>query len=852
MALPPGSRLGPYEVVAPLGAGGMGEVYRARDARLGREVAVKVLPDALRTDPDRLRRFEQEARAASALNHPNLLAVFDVGTHDGVPYVVSELLEGETLRERLRAGGLTPARAVEHAVQIALGLAAAHEKGITHRDLKPENLFLTRDGRTKILDFGLAKLREPRPDGDTGPEVETLSHGTEPGAVLGTVGYMSPEQVRGMPADHRSDIFSFGAVLYEMLSNRRAFLGESSPEVLTAILKEDPPELSSSERNLPPALGRIVRRCLEKRPEDRFHSAHDLALALEATGGPSGPLAAAPPPGRRWPLRAALGVGLLTSVALGLYAGRLAWNRPPPSFHRLTFRRGIVTSARLTPDGGTVIYSAAWEGGGPLQIYSKPIAGREAKLLDLPPADVLAVSAQGEIALKRRDAATRLLDDARGTLAQVSLAGSVPRDVLENVTAADWSPDGRELAVARVEEGRTRLEFPVGKRLWETDDRIDGLRISPGGDRIALAVYERDGGGRVDVVDRGGHHQTLSGGWTWMTQVAWAPAGREVWFTPLDAGWMASLRAVTLSGKEREILPLPAWLRLQDVSRDGRVLLAITSIRAEMYGLAPGASRERNLSWYESSSPLSLSRDGTRLLFSEVAAGVDDVPLYLRGTDGSPAVRIGEGFPADLSPDGRWVATCPSGRPRERLKIIPTGPGEERIVGLGDVACRAMNWLPDGRRLLVQGEQAGRQRRTYVVDVAGGPPRPLAPEGTTCDAPSPDGREAACQDSKGNVLIYPLAGGNPRAARGLEPGETQGLWSADGRSLVVARWEKTPLRIFLVDLATGARRPWREFQPADQTGVLDEVSVVLTSDLRAYVYRYRRVLSDLYLVDGLR
>ena len=287
MPLEVGARLGPYEILAPLGAGGMGEVYRARDPRLGRDVAIKVLPDALRTDPERLRRFEQEARAAGALNHPNVLAVLDVGTHEGVPYVVSELLEGETLRERLRAGGLTPTKAVECAIQIALGLAAAHEKGIVHRDLKPENLFLTRDGRVKILDFGLAKLREPAAGSEGASEVPTLAQTTEPGAILGTVGYMSPEQVRGFPADHRSDIFSLGAVLYEMLSKRRAFAGESAPEVLTAILKEDPPELASSDRNVPPALGRIVRRCLEKRPEDRFHSAHDLALALEAVSGAS-------------------------------------------------------------------------------------------------------------------------------------------------------------------------------------------------------------------------------------------------------------------------------------------------------------------------------------------------------------------------------------------------------------------------------------------------------------------------------------------------------------------------------------------------------------------------------------
>jgi len=280
MSLAPGTRLGPYEITSPLGAGGMGEVYRARDSRLGRDVAVKVLPGSLANDPDRLRRFEQEARSASLLNHPNILAIYDVGTHDGVPYVVSELLEGDTLRQRMEAP-LPPKRAVEYALQVAQGLAAAHEKGIVHRDLKPENLFVTNDGRVKILDFGLAKLEHPA---FTSSETDaaTLARGTDPGVVLGTVGYMSPEQVRGRAATHCSDIFSFGAVLYEMLTGRRAFKGETAADTMTAILKEEPPDISETQPNVAPALERIVRHCLEKSPEGRFQSARDLAFALEA------------------------------------------------------------------------------------------------------------------------------------------------------------------------------------------------------------------------------------------------------------------------------------------------------------------------------------------------------------------------------------------------------------------------------------------------------------------------------------------------------------------------------------------------------------------------------------------
>src|SRR5579862_6523269 len=283
MNLASGTKLGPYEIVSLLGAGGMGEVYRARDSRLKREVAIKVLPQALSLDADRLRRFEQEALATAALNHPNILAVFDIGTGDGSPYVVSELLEGETLRERLRSGAIAQRKALDYAMQIAHGLAAAHEKGIIHRDLKPENLFITKDGRVKILDFGLAKLTQPEGGGDQASA--TMTHATEAGVVMGTAGYMSPEQVRGAPVGPRSDIFSFGAILYEMVSGRRAFHRDTAADTMSAILKEEPSDLSETNRNISPALERIVHHCLEKNPEQRFHSTSDIAFDLEHLSG---------------------------------------------------------------------------------------------------------------------------------------------------------------------------------------------------------------------------------------------------------------------------------------------------------------------------------------------------------------------------------------------------------------------------------------------------------------------------------------------------------------------------------------------------------------------------------------
>jgi serine/threonine-protein kinase len=327
MPLTPGSRLGPYEILAAIGAGGMGEVYRARDPRLGREVAIKVLPASFSGDADRLRRFELEARAAGVLNHPNVTAIYDIGRHDGAPYVVQELLEGDTLRTVLAGGRLSAQKAIDYSLQIVHGLAAVHEKGIVHRDLKPENIFVTNDGRVKVLDFGLAKLTHTEELGQTS-SLPTATQGTEPGVVLGTLGYMSPEQVRGRPADARSDIFSFGAILYEMLSGRRAFHSDSAVETMSAILKEDPPDLSVTNRNISSGLERIVRHCLEKNPEQRFHSARDVAFGLETLSGVTG-LAqtdrgspAGRPSRARRALLAAAAVAALLALAAALLRSR--------------------------------------------------------------------------------------------------------------------------------------------------------------------------------------------------------------------------------------------------------------------------------------------------------------------------------------------------------------------------------------------------------------------------------------------------------------------------------------------------------------------------------------------------
>ena len=486
MPLASGTKLGPYEIVAAIGAGGMGEVYRAQDSRLNRQVAVKVLPTSFSSNPERLQRFRQEAMSAAAINDPGIVSVYDVGTQDGFPYVVSELLEGETLRDRLRSGGLSRRRSVEYGIQIARALAAAHDKGIVHRDLKPENIFITRDGRIKILDFGLAKLtRQEEAAAAAGQTaLPTAAVNTTPGMVLGTVGYMAPEQVRGLPTDARSDIFAVGAILYEMLSGRRAFKGATAADTMSAILKEDPPELGETHSDIPPAVERIVRHCLEKNPEERFRSAHDVAFALENVSHTSQSSVAIQPAREATWLAAwkrVLGAVAIAAIAAVTF---LLWRatRPSslPTFRRLTFERGMILLARFAIDGHSVIYAASWQNK-PLRLFSAPIDLPQTQPLEYESASLLGIAGPAEMALAVGGTVTHhgVIRDA--TLATAPIAGGAPREILEQVRAADWGPDGNP-AVVHYVNGRSRIEYPIGKVLYETAGWISHLRVSPKGD----------------------------------------------------------------------------------------------------------------------------------------------------------------------------------------------------------------------------------------------------------------------------------------------------------------------------------------------------------------------------------
>jgi Tol biopolymer transport system component len=834
MSLQPGATLGPYEIIAPLGAGGMGEVYRARDVRLDREVALKVLPPAATNDPERLQRFQHEARAAGSLNHPNVLAVHDVGSHDGAPYIVSELLEGETLREAIRHARLTTSKAIEYAAQAADGLAAAHEKRIVHRDLKPENLFLTRDGRVKILDFGLAKLQQDRAAAVESP---TLTAQTTPGTVLGTVGYMSPEQVRGEPADHRTDIFALGTVLCEMVTGRHPFKRENDAETLHAILKEDPPEISESDPTLPRELQRILRHCLEKRPEDRFQSARDLAFHLRAGGvdRPSGATAGL----RRWrqPKVALSGAALAAGL---LAASAYMYRRPAAAvdsvavsgvFTQLTDLPGAERAISLSPDGKTILFSSRISGNS--DIYAQRVGGHNP--IDLTkdsPSDDLesAFSPDGETIAFRSER-------EGGGIFYMGSTGESVRRLTDFGHNPSWSPDGRELVVSTV-----GFEDPLRRmgngQLW-------AVKV-PGGDKRPIAPGALD-----DAV-----------------QPSWSPHGqriaywglprnrsqRDIWTVAADGSPGGTAVAVT---NDAAVDVSPVW------SPDGRFLYFLSGRGGVMnlWRVPIEEATGRLLGPFEPlTTPaqyidgLSPSRDGRHLAFSTLDRRSSIFTLAFdpdrEVAVGPPrAVLEGSRFigAQDLSPDGQWIAFG-GGNFKEDLFLVRTDGSGYRQLTDDDYRDRNPAWSPDGKRLAFFSNRAGNynlwsirpdgsgleqisssttqlvipkwspdgtkiaatdQVRTWIVDVAGPargrPPRPLPPvEGTDCIFPtswSPDGALLAGtrlrpDGTPGGLYAYSFASGEYRKVAELGG---QPSWLGGSRRLVY----RSPEGLVLLDMRSG-------------------------------------------------
>ena len=848
-----GAVVGPYKILNLLGSGGMGEVYLAHDARLGRKVALKVLASTFSADPDRLRRFAQEARVTAALNHPNILAVHDIGTHEGAPYLVSELLQGQTLRDLLHHGALVTRDAVDYGVAVATGLAAAHEKGIIHRDIKPENVFITHDGRVKILDFGLAKLREP-PEGPADSTRTTRVDATG-SVILGTAGYMSPEQVRSQAADHRSDIFSFGAMLYEMVSGHRAFKGDSAIETLSAILKHDPPELSATDAAISPPLASVVQHCLEKEPNQRFQSARDLAFALRRLSGPptSGLMAPSGRVPRRtvWAVASVAAIALLAAAAGGTvtYLNEPASVASQPTFRQLTFRRGHIDTARFGPDGQTVISSAAWDGR-PFEVLSTRLDTTESATLPLLGAVLKSVSRSGDLAVIVKD----------HVLASVPIGSSGIRELLEHVRDADWAP-GATLAAIRFEGPRSWVEYPIGTTIYEQiTTSINSVRVAPDGDSIALVEQDTFGGGLqwVSIIARSGTLVSRSQKWasSYQDGLAWTPDGREVWFAASDVGGRAAVHAMTREGRERIVHRSIVSVRIQDIAPDGRALLTRDSYRREMSLVDSNGTGGRDLTWRDWSSPFVLSNDGRTLAFGDggrSAAG--KVRGYIRSTDGSSAVLLGEkGNPIALSPDGKWVVTSAPGAPN--LTLLPTHAGQSRPLDAGRVAgfSTMAGWVPDGQRIVFDGNEAGRPHRIFLQSIAGGPPEAVTPEGVQGPlAVAPDSTQVVARDSKGQLWRYPLNRTAPILLTGSLPGDRPAAWSADGGAVWVLNRANIPAQIFRIELRSGRRLLWRDVPYPDPAATdVDSLRLVMSADGSKFVYGYTKSLSELYLAEGVR
>lgn len=848
-----GTKLGPYEIVAPLGAGGMGEVYRARDLRLGREVAVKVLPAGCSSDPERLRRFEQEARATAALNHPNILAVFDIGRQDDCPYIVSELLEGESLRARLHSGPLPARKAIEYALQIVRGLAAAHDRGIFHRDLKPENIFVTRDGHIKILDFGLAKLTMPDPAAMASMSAQpTVDSVTGRGVLLGTLGYMSPEQLRGAGSDARSDLFSFGAVLYETLSGRRAFRGETTADTIGAILREEPPDVTATGRDVPPILERIVRHCLEKDPGARFQSARDVAFNLESlstVSSSSFPALAvkAESPRKAWlvPVVTAI-AGLLLPVAWLI--GRLTSPAPiPPQYHQLTFTRGVIGSACFAPDQRTVVYSSSHRGN-ETELFSVTPGSLASVNMNLKDTDIAAISPAGEMLVIQQLRTLFAYADV-GVLAQAPLAGGGPRPILNDVQDADWGPD-HQIAVSHFVNGRYRLEYPIGHVLYDTDGYVSDVHVSPKGGLVAFADHSvlGDNGGSIAIVDSSGRKRILGKPQGSIWGLAWAPSGNEIWYSGADTAIAVQLKSVDLSGHERVVARGPGMLIVQDIARDGRVLLAHRMQRAVSMGLGPGQNQERDLTVVDWSTESAISKDGRKVVLEEEGTGSRaGYDLYLRGTDGSAPVLIGQGEGEDFSPDGKSVLAI-----RDQIIVIPLGPGEPRQITHDAIQHSDARFLPDGKSIVFTGNEAGHKSRIYVQVIGSDSPRAISPEGVQGKIPTADGKFVFGYSDV--VALYPVDGqGTPRPVPGIHPEEPIASVSPDGRSvLITSIVNQTSLQVFRVDLASGRRELFKKLGPSDPTGLVLYPSGLFTPDGKYYVYSYGLDQSELYSVDGLR
>jgi Tol biopolymer transport system component len=856
MPLAPGQSLLHFRLVDKIGEGGMGEVWRAVDTTLDREVAIKVLPAAFAAEPERMARFEREAKVLASLNHPNIAAIYGFPESGGLRFLAMELVRGEDLSQILARGPLPIREALDAAKQVAAALETAHDSGVIHRDLKPANVKRTPEGQIKVLDFGLAKALETASP-NTGRSATVTSAGSVAGMILGTASYMSPEQARGQAVDRRTDLWAFGCVLYEMLTGGKAFDGATVTDVLASVVRGEP-DWEKLPAATPLSVRRLLRRCLEKDPKKRLRDAGDASLLLEedADDAKTAPVPVVRP--GRTPLIAAIAIAaLVVAAALGWWTAHRGANGTASReivFHRHTFARGMMRAARFAPDGRTIVYSAAWDGP-PIKLYLARTDSNETTPVVMPPGELLSVSKTGEMAVALGLSYAGWVGD--GTLARASLLGGSPREIIPHVRAADWSPDGSELAFVHRVEGFDQLEYPAGKVLHKTAGYICDVRISPDGERIAFADHPvwADNRGDVAVVDRSGHKTVLAHDFAALIGLAWAPRGDEVWFTGVRGDHTGfALHAYDLAGHSRVVHSSISPIELFDVAADGRVLLGGHRNERQVLAVLAGFTEPRNLVVSgESSLARYVSPDGRMALISNHLP--KEYETYLVRADRPGATRLSAGDGMAISPDGTTAVSVSADA--KTMLLSPLGMGPTHAVPNPDALSYEgiPIWLPDGKRIVITGRRGSEPSRGYVCDVASGAAKPFGAPGVHWDSfggppHSPDGKQVVLQDANGTLLRWPVDGGEPLSIPGLVAGDDPLAWTDDGAALFVGG-STVPIVITRLDLATGKRTLWKTISPSDAAG-LRYTTVTISPNGKFWAMATAKLLTDLFVVDGLR